>query len=464
MDVQAPTGRYWRAAVYDEYTGEGWRATDTETIFLEEGQPPGEMVPYEARRTITQTFTIYMPGASQIYALSQPEKFSLPIKADVITAQSPEGETQVESFASVDSRYKLKGGETYLVVSSVASADEDAMRLAGENYPDWIDRYLQLPNDVPQRVHDLAQEVTADYDNAYDKAGALQNFLREYEYNEQILAPPAGVDRVDYFLFNMKEGYCNYYASSMAVMARSLGIPARLAAGYARGDYERDLEAFRVREHHSHAWVEVYLPRFGWIEFEPTANEPVIVRPRVAGGADRDLGDLPANPGWEDLLEEDQYMMESGGPFDPELFAELLAQQRRQRQIRTWTRVGGVLTASLAIILVAWWLGRRQMDEERAASIYYDRMVRRGGRWGCKMQLSHTPNEYADQLSTSLADVEGERLVHRITNAYVGERYGQKNPGRYQPDFAWRDLRPMLTRWGIGQTWRRLWGMGRDAS
>ena len=74
------------------------------------------------------------------------------------------------------------------------------------------------------------------------------------------------------------------------------------------------------------------------------------------------------------------------------------------------------------------------------------------------MQLSHTPNEYGAQLSSSLDDEDGERLVSRITDAYVGERYGDKNPARYQPDFAWRDLRPLLTRWGIGQLWRGLLG------
>ena len=74
------------------------------------------------------------------------------------------------------------------------------------------------------------------------------------------------------------------------------------------------------------------------------------------------------------------------------------------------------------------------------------------------MTLADTPHEYAARLSLSIDDPESERLVDRITNAYVGERYGHKNPARFQPDFAWRDLRFPLTRWGVGQRWRRLWG------
>jgi len=455
MDVQTLAGRYWRAAVYDKYTGEGWvMSTDLETVFLEAGESPGTLVPYEARRTITQTFTLYIPEATQIYALGQPERFSLPIRASIVRVTSPEGRSQAETTAMVNTRYKLQAGNSYMVVSNIASAAESAMRQSGQDLPPWIGRYLALPDEVPQRVRDLAQQITSGYDNAYDKAMAIQDYLRAYTYNDQVEEPPAGVDRVDYFLFERKEGYCNYYASAMAVLARAVGIPARVAAGYAQGDWERDANAYRVREYHSHAWVEVFLPRFGWIEFEPTANQSVIVRPRVAGegASDRtDMGDRGQTDMPEDLIPR------SGGPFDRAAFERLLAEQRRQQQLRTWTRIGGVLAVSAVIIAAAWWFGRRRMEETRPAGAYYETMVRRGDRWGCKIEPFYTPNEYARQLSSALADSDGEKLVFRITEAYVGERYGNKNPARYQPDFAWRDLRPILARWGIRNSWNRLW-------
>jgi hypothetical protein len=140
----------------------------------------------------------------------------------------------------------------------------------------------------------------------------------------------------------------------------------------------------------------------------------------------------------------------------------MLAAQRRQQRIRTWTRIGGIAGISLVIILIAWWQGRRQMDEVRPARVYYDRMTRRGEWYGCEMQPYNTPNEYANKLSRSIGDEDGNKLVGRIADAYVGERYGNKNPARYQPDFAWRDLRPILSRWGIGQLWRRLWSRNRS--
>ncbi|MBN1642803.1 MAG: hypothetical protein JXA09_16320 [Anaerolineae bacterium] len=456
MDVQANSGRYWRAAVYDEYDGQGWTLSESRSAFLEPGERPGEMPAYEARKVITQTFTLYMPGSTQLYGLSQPELYSMPTRAELLEAGGDAEEPLIDTLSLVHSRYKLKSAETYYVVSTIPMAEENAMRLAGQEYPSWLDRYFQLPDDLPERVRTLAQEVTAGSDNAYDKARAIETFLREYEYNEQIEEPPLGVDRVDYFLFEMKEGYCNYYASAMVVMARSVGIPARLAAGYARGDWEADAQVYRVRQHHSHAWVEVYLPRFGWVDFEPTANEPIIVRPRSASTARPEIDDRAGPAYWEDYLDEGY--LEDSGVFDPERLEVLLAEQRRRDRIRTLTRVGGVLGVAIVIILIAWWQGRRQMDEVRPARTYYDRMIRRGDWFGCKMQPAHTPSEYGAKLSAAIRREDANDLVRRITYAYVGERYGNKNPARYQPDFAWRDLRPILTRWGIRQLWRRLWG------
>ncbi len=149
-----------------------------------------------------------------------------------------------------------------------------------QNYPEHITaRYLQIPETVPQRVFDLAEEVTAGIDNPYDIARAVERYLRGYEYNDQIPGPKPGQDGIDYFLFDEQQGYCNYYASSMAIMLRHLGIPARLSVGYATGEKQPQTGLYRLRNNDAHVWVEVYFPEYGWIEFEPTAAEPVLVRP-----------------------------------------------------------------------------------------------------------------------------------------------------------------------------------------
>jgi hypothetical protein len=136
-----------------------------------------------------------------------------------------------------------------------------------------------LPETVPSRVFDLAEQVASGSKNPYDAAKAIETFLRGYQYNDQIEGPQAGQDGVDYFLFEEKQGYCNYYASAMAVMLRHLGIPARIAAGYATGEYIEESGVYRVRNRDAHTWVEVFFPTYGWVEFEPTASEPVLERP-----------------------------------------------------------------------------------------------------------------------------------------------------------------------------------------
>src|SRR5207302_948901 len=154
------------------------------------------------------------------------------------------------------------------------------LRTAGTDYEQWVkDRYLSLPATVPQRVRDLARQVVqqASATNPYDQARAIESYLRtNFKYSTSIPLPPTGMDRIDWFLFQGKEGYCEYYAGAMVVMLRSLGIPARMAAGYAPGTYDAKTETYTVRESSAHTWPEVYFPGYGWIEFEPTPSQAVI--------------------------------------------------------------------------------------------------------------------------------------------------------------------------------------------
>ncbi len=102
-------------------------------------------------------------------------------------------------------------------------------------------------------------------------------------YNDQIDAAPEGVDPVHYTLFDIQEGYCNYYAAAMAVMLRSQGVPTRVVSGYALGEYDEATSSYRVRSSNLHTWVESYFPGYGWIQFEPTASIPVFERPESSG-------------------------------------------------------------------------------------------------------------------------------------------------------------------------------------
>ncbi len=130
------------------------------------------------------------------------------------------------------------------------------------------------------RIQALALEITAPYDSPYDKSVAITNYLRtEIKYAPAIFFPEEPVDRLEYFLLEGKQGFCNYYASAQVLMLRSVGVPARLAVGFAQGESNLQNTFYTVRERDAHAWPEVYFPGYGWIEFEPTGNQAPLERP-----------------------------------------------------------------------------------------------------------------------------------------------------------------------------------------
>lgn len=133
------------------------------------------------------------------------------------------------------------------------------------------DIYLSLPNDtITQRTRNLSQFITKDLDTDFQKAGAIESYLRRtYEYKLDVAEVPENTDFVDFFLFESKEGYCTYYASAMAILLRLEGIPSRYVEGYIAQDRVKD-DLFEVRQEHAHAWVEAYIEPVGWMLFEPT--------------------------------------------------------------------------------------------------------------------------------------------------------------------------------------------------
>ncbi|MDQ2942178.1 MAG: transglutaminase domain-containing protein [Candidatus Dormibacteraeota bacterium] len=164
-------------------------------------------------------------------------------------------------------------------------ATDTELRTAGTNYPDWLEQFSTVPErgyrtaEVQAQIHNLAVQVVNDAGatNPYDAAIAIQNFLRnKYTYTLTPSSAPLGVDKLWYFLFRSKEGYCQYFASAMGDMLRSLGIPTRLVNGFGPGSFDNTINAYIVRGEDAHTWVESYFPSYGWISFEPT--------PDIAGG------------------------------------------------------------------------------------------------------------------------------------------------------------------------------------
>jgi len=182
-----------------------------------------------------------------------------------------------ESGALINFR-QAYGIINYEVVSATGRPPADELRATPTDYPPYIrDRYLQLPRLDP-RVAELARQATAGLTNPYDKAAALEGYLRtRYGYTLELPATPED-DPVAQFLFVRREGHCEYFAAALAVLLRTEGIPARLVNGFQTGEYNEVGENYIVRASDAHTWVEVYFPGVGWVEFDPTPPDPARVR------------------------------------------------------------------------------------------------------------------------------------------------------------------------------------------
>ncbi|MGC8838213.1 MAG: transglutaminase TgpA family protein [Anaerolineae bacterium] len=459
-DVRGANIRYWRAMVYDQYTGREWLLSEVQEAPAGPEAPPYSLPPFGLRQIISQTVTVYSPGNRLLIGAAQPlPVVSIPARAELffLPREGATAELPPPDLFALYSRTRLRTGDTYWIWSSVTDADVRSLRAAPAEYPAWVvERYLQLPESLPARVRDLAAEITAPYDTPYDKVVALERFLRTYTYNEAVPAPPPDRDGVDYFLFESREGYCNYYASALAVMARAVGIPARMVAGYAGGQYLPDQGVYRIREQDAHAWVEVFFPGYGWVEFEPTAARPAIVRREqpVAqigpqGGPEREDRESP-------LEDEDKY-----GPAEP-LGPEGAGSEPFWEEWGAWVRRTGrplaLALGGLVPVGLAAWLAWRRWGLGAVASVEraYARLLRYGRLLGLALAAHRTPYELADDLALLVPG--GAEPIRRVVGLYVRLRYGGRSllpEEEREAVAAWGALRPPLVRALARRAWRR---------
>src|SRR5205823_3255007 len=141
------------------------------------------------------------------------------------------------------------------------------LRGSGTDYPAWVtERYLELPNTITDRTRALAAQLAAGQSNPFDTALAVETYVRKtIAYNEDVPSPPANQDVVDYVLFDSRQGYCEYYASAMAILLRIEGIPARVVGGYYPAPFDPSEGGRLYREKNAHLWVEAFFPGYGWI-------------------------------------------------------------------------------------------------------------------------------------------------------------------------------------------------------
>jgi transglutaminase-like putative cysteine protease len=271
---------YWRGRVYSDYANGSWSASPPARIlFQADGQ---DLVVPDAAGRVEGLFRLTSEFQRQSLIYGPAPAVWLDRSAEVSAVRASQGAYDVFSWVA---RLPLAQGSSYQVRSTLRNPTVIELRAAGELYPAWVTSgYMGVPDRHRQRFAELAEEITVGQDAAYDKAVAITNYLRlNISYSGRVPGIPEGQDPVAWVLFDHKQGYCNYYASAEVLLLRSIGIPARLAVGFARGEFIEG--AYTVYRRDAHAWPEVYFPGIGWVEFEPTANQAPLARPSGAQAA-----------------------------------------------------------------------------------------------------------------------------------------------------------------------------------
>ncbi|MUK88474.1 hypothetical protein GMD78_08725 [Ornithinibacillus sp. L9] len=308
---------YWRIESKDVYTGKGWVSSDEEPVLSEQVngdialEPYGESVETERLETILDfqentniSKLVYPYGTTKVEA-NEPVNFLLNDNSGEIRTQ----------YNNSD-----KALTDYTILYDYPSFPLDKMKEDLEMDPELLEQYTQLPDSLPERIGELAEEITANYENQYDKVKAIEGYFGRngFVYQTSDVPVPRG-DYVDQFLFDSQVGYCDNYSSSMVVLLRTLDIPTRWVKGFTSGEQISDYvggdtsyNVYEVTNSNAHSWVEVYFPEVGWVPFEPTQgfSNPADFYLDTESDTEDDVLDAPSTEIDNDSEEPDPLMPE----------------------------------------------------------------------------------------------------------------------------------------------------------
>jgi hypothetical protein len=357
---------------------------------------------------------------------------------------------QIDDGGAVSDLDSQRSISLYEADSDISTPSPQQLRSAGDNLPEFALAYLQLPG-LDSRIPRLAAQITGSASNSYDKAVAVERYLRtHYGYTLQLPQKPVA-DPLANFLFERKQGHCEYFASSMAVMLRTLQIPARVVNGF-RSDEFNDLTGnYVVRAKNAHSWVEAYFPGYGWVTFDPT--------PGGAGGSPQGWGrvmlylDAAASFWREWVISYDtshQYILGHSVLTGTRGFWERARMWGRLRYERmlNWARrsqrsaghaPGRWFAISVAVALLLLVLGnagriarmmrtRRleahpERSPDQAATMWYERMVRYLAGRGMRKSGTQTAQEFV----RAIRDEPLRLRVGQFTDAYESARFGNSS-------------------------------------
>jgi protein-glutamine gamma-glutamyltransferase len=250
---------YYHGLALDRFDGHRWKLGDATPVpLINRRFPERDERPVPDSATLTQRYTLEPINSRVVFYVRDAVELLVPLHE--LEAASTEG-----YFFPLDS-----GRPEYVVHSRATRPSPEEFRAASDEYPDdVVARYLQTP-ELSDRVVDLGRRWVGSGETRYDSALVVQQRLRQ-DFVYSLEQPSAGTrDPLDHFLFETQEGHCEFFATAMALLLRSQGIPTRVVNGFHGGDFNPAGDYFIVRQRHAHSWVEVYFPGLGWQLFDPT--------------------------------------------------------------------------------------------------------------------------------------------------------------------------------------------------
>ena len=267
MRVKSTDYTYYRGVAFSQYNGETWKISEDKPIEASSELPPIVLgLDFPGQRKIVQIFYIEKELPNIIYAAYQPHEIYFPSET-----------IYTDRNRSLVSPFSLEKGMIYSTVSIACLADDRKLASIGKDglppfYRIRYGEYLELP-ELSTRLVSLTHDVVKDCRGPYEKASRICSWLKNsFAYDLDIPPFPDGAENADYMIFESKRGYCEHFATAMAVMCRIEGIPTRLVTGFTPGTYNPITGYYEVRSADAHAWVEVFFRHAGWLTFDPTPS------------------------------------------------------------------------------------------------------------------------------------------------------------------------------------------------
>ncbi|MGH9086334.1 MAG: transglutaminaseTgpA domain-containing protein, partial [Acidimicrobiales bacterium] len=417
--VQSPQPAYWRLTSLGQFDGRIWSSSGS--YERASGDLPTSVDDDVEAETFEQTFSIRSLAAIWLPSAYRPQAFD---GEDLEVLYEEDSSTLI-----VDRDLDTSDGLVYTVTSSSPRLRAEDLSGAAEPIPDDIrEDYLELPDDFSPDVRQLAGELTSGTATPYEQALALQAHLRTFDYDLSVQPGHSG-DVLEQFLFDTKRGYCEQFAGAFAAMARSIGLPARVAVGFTQGVLDpADPTTYVVRGENAHAWPEVYLSGAGWVSFEPTpgrgqpfaegytgvpaqqaaAGDPATATTAPATTAPNPSGSIP-DASADPRSADDRVDTGIGAPSGES--GEASAPRRLVLDpLRRVLPIAGGLVLTYLVLLPAGIFVRRHLRRRRAVdpperiSLAWTEAAEAAEIVGYRELRSDTPGERADRLAACLPD------------------------------------------------------------